>query len=349
MGITETRGPPKDLAERSETDVLNSLGRVCTSEYMTSSLPARTSPLIRNTTTRYPADQIEHGIDILTVLASLRFATGTQLQRIIFDRSSDSPRQARHRATRAMRRLFDSGYLKRIPVFAPSASSGLLSRQLVNVLSPLGARTVGVEPRWVRTRAPKARDVLTHDFWLVELAVMAMEGCPEPLSITTWWDDRVLAARKRQGRLSLPNIPDGLLVVENLMSGKLYPCLVELDLGTESVASPARLRRDFARKIEGYLEYLGAAFREDFEIDAPPIVLIVAESERRLDSLRLMTQTLGAGGWFWFSTLPRLRQSVGLDASQTCVSTARQGPFWASNWQTAVDDDWRSLTTRCGA
>ncbi len=178
---------------------------------------------------------------------------------------------------------------------------------------------------------------------------MAMEGCPEPLAITTWWDDRVLAARKRQGRLSLPNIPDGLLVVEHLNSGKLYPCLVELDLGTESVASPARLRRDFARKIEGYLEYLGPAFRDDFEINAPPIVLIVADSERRLDSLLLMTETLGGGGRFWFSTLPRLRQSAGLNALHTTDSAARDGPFWTSNWQTAADDGWRSLTARCGA
>ncbi len=138
MGITETRGPSKERSERSKTDVLNSLDRVCTSEYMTSSLPARMSPLIRNTTSRYPVDQIEHGTDILTVLASLRFATGGQVQRIIFNRESNTPRQARHRATRAIRRLFDAGYLKRIPVFAPSARSGLLSRQLVHVLSRVG-------------------------------------------------------------------------------------------------------------------------------------------------------------------------------------------------------------------
>src|SRR5215218_7029044 len=156
----------------------------------------RTSPLIRNRTTRYPLDQIEHGIEILTLLASLRFATGNQIQRVIFNRGSATPRQARHRATRSLRRLFDAGYLRRIPVFAPSASSGLLSRQLVQVLSPLGARRVGVEPRWIRARSPTEREVLTHDFWLVELAVLAMEGCPVPLSITTWWDDRVLAGRK---------------------------------------------------------------------------------------------------------------------------------------------------------
>jgi len=315
---------------------------------MTLPLPARTSPLSRNRRTQYPVDQIEHGLDILTVLASLRFATGSQLQRIIFNQESDTPRQARHHATRAMRRLFDAGYLRRIVVFAPSASSGLLSRQIVHVLSPLGARTVGVELRWVHSRAPKTREVLTHAFWLVDLAVLAMEGCPEPLAMVTWWDDRVLAGRKRKRLLSLPNIPDGLLVVENLSNGKLFPCLVELDLGTESVASPARGRRDFSRKIEGYLDYMGSAFRQDFDLNAPPIVLIVTESERRLESLRATTQRLGGGGRFWFASLPRLREHERPNQRNGYDSAAPGGPFWASNWQTAVNDEWRSLAARCG-
>lgn len=159
----------------------------------------------------------------------------------------------------------------------------------------------------------------------------------------------MLAGRKRKGQLSLLNIPDGLLVVENLSNGKLFPCLVELDLGTESVASPSRVRRDFSRKIDGYLEYLGSAFRTDFNLNAPPIVLIVADSERRLESLRATTRRLGGGGRFWFATLPRLRQSVSHHGEPTANSAAFEGPFWASNWQTAVNDERRSLATRCGA
>jgi hypothetical protein len=315
---------------------------------MTRPLPARTSPLVRSRTAHYPLNLIEEGSVILLALASLRFATAIQIRRIIFDAPSLTPRQARHRATRSLRRLFDAGFVRRVPVFAPSASSGQLSMQIVNVLSAKGARAIGLEPRWARSRAPQEREVLTHGFWLVELAVCAMERCPEPLSITTWWDDRVLAGRKRQGLLSLPNIPDGLLVVENLSNGKRFPCLVELDLGTESVTSPARVRRDFARKIEGYLEYLGRAFRRDFGIDAAPVVLIVTGSERRLESLRTTTQGLGGGGRFWFSTLSRLRQMANLDPPQANGFAARQGPFWASNWQTAVNDEWRSLAVRCG-
>jgi hypothetical protein len=297
----------------------------------------------------YPLALIEEGETILLALASLRFATGLQIQRIIFNRTAVSERMARHRATRSLRRLFDAGLIRRVSVFAPSAASGRLARQVVNVLSATGARVIGVEPRWVRSRAPKDHQVLTHEYWLMELAVLAMEGCPPPLSITTWWDDRMLAARRRQQHMTLPNIPDALLVVQHLESGKLFPSFIELDLGTESVAGSSSGRRDFARKIEGYLEYLGTEFQAEFGIPAVPVILIVADSERRMGSLMEVTARLGGGGRFWFSTLDRLRHDVGSDYAQAGSNSGRYGPFWASNWQTSLHDGWRSLAARCGA
>src|SRR5579884_2444813 len=170
------------------------------------SSPTRRSPLKRHATTRYPLSAIDAGQRIVQVVGSLRFATATQLRRAIFDRGSASPRQARYRATKSLRRLFDSGYLRRVQVFCPSAASDRLSLQVVNVLSATGARAIGLDPWLARTRAPKPRSVLSHDFWLVELGVLAFEGCPAGLAITHWWNDRVLAARKRKGQLSLPTI-----------------------------------------------------------------------------------------------------------------------------------------------
>lgn len=313
------------------------------------SLPARLSPLSRNTRTRHPLSDIEYGPEILTLLASLRFATTNQIQRVVFDRDGTSARQARHRATRSLRRLFDSGYLRRVVVFAPAATSLRTSKQIVHVLSASGARAVGVDPRWVRNRAPGERQVLVHDYWLLELAVTAMEGCPEPLSILTWWDDRILSSRKRQGLLTLGNIPDGYLLIENLVNGKHFPCLIELDLGSASVQATTRGRRDFARKIEGYLEYVDGPFRREFGIAAPPVVLIVADSEQRLASLRATTRRLGGGGRYWFATLQRLRGRDAANGPKIFDFPARQGPFWTPNWQPAHEDGWRSLTARCGA
>lgn len=317
-------------------------------EGMSPSPSPRTSPLRRQTTTRYPLAAIDQGARVLAVLGSLRFATAIQLRRAIFAQEAVTPRQARHRATKSLRRLFDSGYLARVQVFCPSASSDELSLQVVHALSALGARAVGLDPKLARSRAPKARSVLTHDFWLTELGVLAFEGCPAGLEVTRWWNDRVLAARKRKGQLSLPTIPDALLVARNRTTGAEHPCLVELDLGTESVRSRGGGRADFSRKIDGYLDYLGVPFRHDFAIDAPPIVLIVADSERRLASLRATTERLGGGGRFWFATVARLR---GLDASrplQDADSAALGGAFWGSNWAVPHQDGLRSLAARCG-
>ena len=305
----------------------------------------RHSPLVRQTTTRYPLPSIDQGERVLAILGSLRFATTIQLRRAVYDALVETPRQARYRATKALRRLFDAGFTNRVQVFCPSAASDQLSLQFVHALSPAGARMIGFDPNLARSRAPKPRSVLAHDFWLTELAVMAMEGCPSELAITHWWNDRVLSARKRKGQLSLPTIPDGLLFVRNLRTGNDYPCLMELDLGTESVTSRGRTRADFAGKIEGYLGYLGALFRSDFGIDATPIVLIVADSDRRATSLMTTVERMGGAGRFWVAPLASLR---GFDPAASEASASRKGRFWGISWRVPHDRALRSLRTRCG-
>jgi hypothetical protein len=316
---------------------------------MSPTLPARKSPLIRSRTKVYPLHLIDQGEVILNLMTSLRFATGGQIQRIFFDRTSVSPRQARDRSTRTVRRLFDAGYLKRVQVFAPSGATGRLSPQIVNCLSAKGAGAVGIDPRFIRSRTPKRDAVLVHEFWLVELGVLALSGCPEGLAVRMWWDDRVLAGRKRRGKLSMSSIPDALLVIENLATGKLYPCLLELDLGTESVIGATSHRRDFRRKIEDYLEYVGQPFKDDFDLDATPIVLIISQSERRLDALSETTRKLGGGGRFWFATLDQLRGVSEVISNQETMSQGLEGPFWAPSWRTTHESGLRTLTSRCRA
>ena len=315
---------------------------------MTIPPPPRRSPLQRQIRTRYPLSAIEQGARILTVLGSLRGATAIQLRRAVFDPLSPTPRQARYRATKALRRLFDAGYVRRVQVFCPSASSDRVSLQVMQALSATGARAIGLDPQLARTRAPRERSVLVHDYWLIELGVLALAGCPEGLEVTHWWNDRVLAARKRKGLLSLPTIPDALLVIRNVATGKDYPCLLEFDRGTESVQARGSVRSDVGHKLDGYLAYDRTAFDRDFGIDAPPIVLIVTDSERRLRSLQEAVHRRGGGGRFWFSTLAQLRQFPGDAGPQTPSSATLQGAFWGLNWRTVHDSGWRSLTSRCG-
>lgn len=287
---------------------------------------------------------IEHGELVLQLLVWVRFANGKQIERAVFTHDAVSPRMARHRATRSVRRLFDAGLIRRVSVFAPS-STGRMSMQLVNVLSAAGAQVVGVDPGWIRRRAPNDGAILVHDFHLVETAIQAMAGCPQPLEVVQWWDDRMLMSLKRRGELSLATVPDGLLVVRHPETAKIFPSFVEVDLGSESIQGQTGSRRDVARMIEGYIDYLHGGNLNELGIASPGIVLIISDSERRLQSLRQLTRDLGGGGRFWFSTLSRIGS---VEADIQPLFAGREGPFWAQNWQTAHDDGVRSLAARCG-
>lgn len=310
-------------------------------------LPSRKRPLVRERR-EYSLDMVEGGVQILGWISLLRFATNIQIQRLVFNRDSISKRMARHRSTRSVRRLFDGDFVRRMEVFAPGPT-GRMSRQMINVLSPKGVAALGLLPTKVQ-RPPNQNAILTHEYWLVELSVRAAEGCPSPLAITECWNDRTMASIKRQGSISLSVIPDGLLVTANQTTDKTYPSFIELDLGSESVNSASRMRSSVAGKIEAYSDYLSAPlqFNQEFGIEGSPIVLFVADSERRLESIRKVTKELGGMGRFWFSTLDRLSRSAVSNGNWIYASDDPQGPFWTSNWQTSQNDELRSLATRCG-
>jgi hypothetical protein len=294
-----------------------------------------------------PLAAIDEGLQTLQIIGSLRFATAIQLRRTIFDRGSASARQARSRATRTLRQLFDAGYIHRVPVFAPSAISDVIGRQIIHTLAAPGAAAIGLTPRLARSRAPRAGSVLAHDYWLVELGVLAIGGCPAPLTVSHWWNDRVLAARKRKGQLSLATVPDALLVAHHPGLNRDFPWLIELDLGTETVQSTRR-RPDVTTKIEGYLDYSGPAFQHEFGMRGTPVVLFVTDSEPRLRSLKAAARRAAARGRMWFTTLERIRGRGAQDDVGPESSIERHSPFWATNWEASTDGEWRNPAVRCG-
>jgi hypothetical protein len=116
-------------------------------------------------------------------------------------------------------------------------------------------RAIRLDHRLARSRAPKERSVLSHDFWLTELGVLAFARCPALLTITHWWNGRVLASRKQRGLLSLPTVPDAPRVVCNVASGKDFPCSVELD---RPIVTDSERRAQSLRELT---EQLGGADR----------------------------------------------------------------------------------------
>jgi hypothetical protein len=313
--------------------------------------------LVRDRRNRYPLPAITHGTEILWLLSTFRFATNDQIERVLFRDLLMPDRNVERAANTALRRLFDGGFLDRVPVLLPATAGTGFATRYVNTLTPAGARVVaslaaerGTDVRtWRASLRPKAHHPLLHEYWIVQFGLTALASCREVgISMAAWADDRQLAAWRKEDRFSLGNIPDAYLGLQNPRSGKQFPSFVEIDQGTETVAARSATRRDWRRKVEGYLPYFDRGFAQEFGIEAKPIVLTVTTSEARLGSLLETTRQAGGGGRFWFTAHELLYPK---DNGSQAIMTAfagREGPFWAPIWRTPADGGWRSLATRCG-
>jgi hypothetical protein len=64
------------------------------------------------------------------------------------------------------------------------------------------------------------------------------------------------------------------------------------------------------------LGHLDQGSRVAFGIDGPPIVMILSDSERRLNVLWDLTRRLGGLSRYWFATLDRLRGGARLGSAR---------------------------------
>ncbi len=328
--------------------------------------PSRRGRLVRADphTKPRPLTAIERGTEILTLLDSQLYLSNDQVETLLFQRGPTatgkprSPKGAAYAANTALRRLFDAGYVDRIPVFLPGATPQTVKPHYVNVLATRGARIAaeilkeqGRTPRWRRTLLPHPWQPLLHGYWIRQFAVTGRSACETAgWRWWSWFDDRQLAALKKEHGARFTTVPDGFFVITNPETGKDFPHCLEIDLGTETVAARSPGRLDWRGKVEGHIDYLDGHFREQFGLNALPIILTVTESEKRLEHLLAATGVAGGGGRFWFTTLARLFSPADvLDGHKKTVSDALEGAFWASIWRVPTSSQVRSLASRCGA
>ncbi len=311
-----------------------------------------------------PLSAIEHALEILTLLDSHLYLSNDQVETLLFRHGVTatgkprSPNGAAYAANTALRRLFDAGYVDRVPAFLPGSSPHTVKPHYVNVLSRRGARVAadllkeqGRIPRWRRTLLPHLWQPLLHGYWIRQFAVTGKAACKS--RAWRWWswlDDRQLAALKKEHGARFTAVPDGFFVITNPETGKDFPHFLEIDLGTETVSARSPARLDWRSKVESYLDYLDRHFREQFGLASLPIVLTITESEQRLAHLLAATGAAGGGGRFWFTTLERLFSPTTVqDGHERRASDALEGAFWASIWRVPTSSQLRTLASRCGA
>src|SRR5262249_53711045 len=142
-----------------------------------------------------------------------------------------SPKGAAYAANTALRRLFDAGYVDRVPVFLPDRRARSVKPHYVNVLSRKGATAAGralaeagLTPRWRPSLLPHPWQPVLHGFWLREVAVAARAACQSVgWRWWSWLDDRRLAGLKKTHGARYRTVPDGFFVVTNPTVAKDFP------------------------------------------------------------------------------------------------------------------------------
>ena len=302
-----------------------------------------------------PLSSIEQAPHILRVLDAFLYLTNDQIETLLFAHGVTrtgmprSPKGAAYAANTALRRLFDSGYLDRVPVFLPATRHEAVKAHYVNVLSPLGARIIaatlrdeGRTPRWRRSLLPHPWQPILHGYWIRQFAVIGRASVQaQGWRWWSWFDDRQLAALKKERGAHFSSVPDGFFIVTNPATGRDQAQFLEIDLGTETVTARSPHRIDWQTKMQGYLRYLDDHYRDEFGLEALPVVLTVTGSERRLDHLLAATAEVGGGGRFWFTTIDALLKDV-----FTAASEGHEASFLAPVWRVPTSSQLRSLASR---
>lgn len=302
--------------------------------------------------TRLPLRHIDRGLDVLVQLDRYLCLTNGQVSDLLF---ADAPnrlgerrteRAARAAASRTLQRLWDGGYVERLPAMLTSRRTALPYLAFVTTLTAVGAAVVAEhyatlerpqELRWAPGALELGPQQLEHTVGLLSVTALLARSCRrDGLTFFGWQDDRQLAGPTRAGQTHFISVPDGFFIIgRSRQASRGY--FLELDLGTETVLGFSPHRRDWGDKIAGYVKY----FRRDYPREAlfagiaRPTVLTITTSDERCANLLAATRAAGGDAGFWFTTLDRF------DPPDPRVprSSAVLGPIWRA----PTDDAPRAL------
>jgi len=132
-------------------------------------------------------------------------------------------------------------------------------------------------------------------------------------TLEAWLDDRSLKKAGHdyveltddQGRAHRSAVvPDGYFVLSR--GQVLGHCFLELDRGTIPGNAAAWEKRDWARKVQVYLEYYRSGLFQSRYKTRSCRILTVTTSQARLATLKGVTERAGGRGRFWFTTMDHI-------------------------------------------
>jgi hypothetical protein len=191
----------------------------------------------------------------------------------------------------------------------------------VHFLSKEGAAflvdEIGVEPQeldWKRSDNNVSWLFLSHLLSTNDVRIAIVRAAhAHGWTLEAWLDDRTLKKAELDyveiGDGSGPRrraavVPDGYFALSD--GTYIYHHFLELDRGTVTADAAARDKRDWARKVQIYLEYYRSGkFQARYRTKSCRI-LTVTTSPARLATLKRTTEAAGGRTRFWFTTLDQV-------------------------------------------
>ncbi len=260
---------------------------------------------------RPPMALTERDCAVIRTVNDYRAVTTDQLEALFFG--------SRSTAQYRLSRLFQHEFLDRNFLSVISGAPG--SSQAIYTLGKRGVGILverfGYERSQIRLpkRGTLGWHLVEHLLKVNDLRVMlTLAAQAQHCTLETWLDETTFRAKPdyvtvkdKGGRArKKPVFPDGYFVLQTLRGKARF--FLEVDRGTELLSK-------FAPQIAVYEAYVASRqYQERFQARSLRI-LVVTTSERRLQSLRQVTEKSGGNHKYWFTTFERLTTDTILTAA----------------------------------
>jgi hypothetical protein len=266
-----------------------------------------------------PMEVTERDLAILRTVYAFRLITREQVERLLFPPTNGRDNYTRTSITRhRLKLLFHNGYVERLPVPVKQGAWAWrplyrLAKKGAQLIAEKQGITLSELPYWGRRFDKDQRRTVASELFVdhllkindVRIALILAADAPG-CRIEQWIDDAALKSQERQDfvathrhggkALEARVIPDGYFVL-NLGNRRAH-FFLELDQATMS-------NQRWKSKVLAYQQYVASgSYHEKYQTQSLRI-LTVTTTEKRLKNLKKVTERVGGGRMFWFSTFGR--------------------------------------------
>jgi Replication-relaxation len=251
----------------------------------------------------------DRDIGILLALLEHRTLTSAQIRWLCFHDSALSARSRQVQCAERLKRLFHNEYIVRSEQKQYRSEP---PKPFSYWLDEAGALAIAkhyecpfADLDWTPGRE-RVKDSNKLDHWICSNDVWIawkLAGPPAGYAFVEWIDELTFRRWHKHDPAAMPIIPDLYHSLRRLRDNAVGPHLVEIDLST--VTGTSDKYRSFATKVLAYIAYFESPAYIARWGTASGRVTTYTTTQERLKHLKAITEEMGGGRRFWFTTLQR--------------------------------------------